>query len=392
MTSLSNPYAASDGGGSGGVGAAAAAASNPYATSGRAAPNPYHPSGNVTSSASASAAGTSTSSTARGTISSWVTSSKTPAAASKVPARGGSGGGVVDLCSPEGSAAAAPGGGSSGGRPSSSTSSAALPSAHAAASGGGGGGANNNDMDVDNCTDGPFAPFRGSQDSASTAPALAGGGAGKATPASASTGASGLASSSGASTPGGAALGLPASSGAYTEPMSFSELRSLLLRIKSDRSAYERYQDKTFIVPCKLSKTLFDFRFEKIRSGKKDKSGSGSKGEKKKSREYEFCLTAHLTGTVRDGDARISARFASRIVEPFYSVRPTDLRKMHKEDRERANKLASEGSTQVISEFGDLTSLHMKLLLSAKDYYAQSSLPDTIDGSTPLVIVTDVGR
>ena len=65
---------------------------------------------------------------------------------------------------------------------------------------------------------------------------------------------------------------------------------------------------------------------------------------------------------------------------------------MHKEDRERANKLASEGSTQVISEFGDLTSLHMKLLLSAKDYYAQSSLPDTIDGSTPLVIVTDVGR
>ena len=225
VTSLSNPYAASDGGGSGGVGAAAAAASNPYATSGRAASNPYHPSGNVTSSASASAAGTSTSSTAHGTISSWVTSSKTPAAASKVPARGGSGGGVVDLCSPEGSAAAAPGGGSSGGRPSSSTSSAALPSAHAAASGGGGGGASNNNMDVDNVTDGPFAPFHGSQDSASTAPALAGGGAGKATPASASTGTSGMASSSGASTPGGAALGLPASSGAYMEPMSFSELR-----------------------------------------------------------------------------------------------------------------------------------------------------------------------
>jgi len=174
--------------------------------------------------------------------------------------------------------------------------------------------------------------------------------------------------------------------------MAFSEMRSLLLQIKSDRNAYELYQDKTFIVPCKLNKTLFDFRFEKIRSSsKKDKSG-GSKGEKKKSKEYEFCLTAHLSGTARDGDAKMSARFASRLIEPFYSVRPTDLRKMHKEDKERANRLASEGSTQVISEYSDLTPFHMKLLLSAKDYFTQAALPDSIDGSTPLVVVTDVGR
>lgn len=252
-------------------------------------------------------------------------------------------------------------------------------------------------MDIDDSNQGQNTALHGTQDSASTAPPAVADGSrdassfGKATPASTSTGTSSGLASLGASTPG-VALGLPASSGAYTEPLSFSELRSLLLQIKSDRSAYERYQDKTFIVPCKLNKSLFDFRFEKIRSSKKDK-GSGSKGEKKKSsKEYEFCLTVHLNGTVRDGDAKFSARFASRLIEPFYSVKPTDLRKMHKEDKERANKLASEGSTQVISEYSDLTPLHMKLLLSAKDYFAQASLPESIDGSTPLIVVTGVGR
>ena len=359
-STFSNPYASSGGGGSGG-------AANPYASSaGRPSTHPYS-----SAPAPAPASRPATTATAHGTISSWMAAS---------------------LCSPEGSAAPSTGG--SVGRPSSSTSTAAMPAVHAAASSGASG------MDLDNSNhQGPTTTLHGTQDSASTAPPAVANGSrdassfAKATPASTSTGmSSGLASSgSGASTPG-VTLGLPASSGAYTEPLSFSELRSLLLQIKSDRSVYERYQDKTFIVPCKLNKSLFDFRFEKIRSSKKDK-GSGSKGDKKKSsKEYEFCLTVHLNGTVRDGDAKFSARFASRLIEPFYSVKPTDLRKMHKEDKERANKLASEGSTQVISEYSDLTPLHMKLLLSAKDYFAQTSLPDSIDGSTPLVVVTGVGR
>jgi len=327
-----NPYSVS---GANATGSAASASARSTGRAGVAATNPYQSAARNSATATGSAPST--------TIADWMAGSNNQRPAAAAPSTGGTED-VVDLTSPM--AAASPPYTGPSPPPMGRSISNAAPDTGAAA------------MDIDDGESGgsiqPMQP--GTQDSEST---------GRVTPAS-----TGTATASAASTP-----AIPQSN-AYTEPLSFSELRSLLLRIKSDRAAYEQYEGKTFVVPCKLIKTKFEFLFDRIKGKKKEK----------KSKQYEFCITTHFIGTAADGDDKVSVRLSSKLIEPFYSTHPTALRKMHKEDKTKANGIASEGSTQVISEFGSLAPFRMRLLLKSRDFFAQETVPPTVDGKVPLVI------
>ena len=66
------------------------------------------------------------------------------------------------------------------------------------------------------------------------------------------------------------------------------------------------------------------------------------------------------------------------------------MRKMHREDRDKANAITNEGGMQVLSEFETLSSCHMKLLYSKDDFYSQSSPfngSPQVDGDFPIMVL-----
>ena len=68
---------------------------------------------------------------------------------------------------------------------------------------------------------------------------------------------------------------------ALSEPLSFSELRALLVNITADPKEYSRFERKTFIVPCKFSKGFCQFKSFTIEKNKfYKKKATGSRGEK----------------------------------------------------------------------------------------------------------------
>lgn len=69
---------------------------------------------------------------------------------------------------------------------------------------------------------------------------------------------------------------IPLSPTALSEPLSFTELRNLLLQIIHDPDLYQQYYTKTFIVPCKMhseqsNKKKLGFNVEKTKNYKKEK-------------------------------------------------------------------------------------------------------------------------
>ena len=93
-----------------------------------------------------------------------------------------------------------------------------------------------------------------------------------------------------------------------------------------------------------------------------------------------------------DGHDRVTCRLRSALIEPFYSIRATEMKKMHREDRERANGIATEGVRRILSEFGTPAPLRMRLLVGAKEFFAQEDRPTSVDGKVPLVQVVAKGE
>lgn len=69
-----------------------------------------------------------------------------------------------------------------------------------------------------------------------------------------------------------------------------------------------------------------------------------------------------------------------------------DIRKLSREDKDRANRIVNQSSSQFVHDFSSLGQYQLKLMLSADDFYAKTSqsLPNSdwmADVGNPLFLV-----
>ena len=67
-------------------------------------------------------------------------------------------------------------------------------------------------------------------------------------------------------------------------------------------------------------------------------------------------------------------------MEPYFGeLTPTDIRKLQKTEKERANKVVNESSTQFLHEFKSLAEFYMKLALGPEEFFRKISERKTSD-------------
>lgn len=111
--------------------------------------------------------------------------------------------------------------------------------------------------------------------------------------------------------------------------------------------------------------------------------------------KHEFLFICHFLGP-KSSDGQIACRVESSLMEPyFHGYTPTDIRKLQKEEKERAIKVVNESSTQFLHEFSTLAEVHVRLMLGPEDFFGKIS--NVGSGSTdwmemlsdPVLIVVD---
>lgn len=128
------------------------------------------------------------------------------------------------------------------------------------------------------------------------------------------------------------------------------------------------------------------FNIMKSKSWKtKRKGGDSCKG---KADKYEYVMTCKMTGT-NEEDGTLTCKLSSAIIEPFMGVSPGDMRKLHRADKERSNKVVSEGGHQILSDLRILAPCHMKLLYPEEQF---QDIPKQIDGDMPVLVFCSRGN
>jgi hypothetical protein len=81
-------------------------------------------------------------------------------------------------------------------------------------------------------------------------------------------------------------------------------------------------------------------------------------------------------------------------MEPYFSGHtPSDICKLQKTEKKRANKLVNDSSRHFLHQFASFAEIHIKLMYGPEDFFARiSSLGGRLDGDffeDPLLIVVD---
>jgi hypothetical protein len=62
-----------------------------------------------------------------------------------------------------------------------------------------------------------------------------------------------------------------------TEPVSFSELKDIIARLQTDQNVYRQYENKVFVVPCKMIGHHQCFNIDKKKKKKRDRKNKDDK-------------------------------------------------------------------------------------------------------------------
>ena len=185
-------------------------------------------------------------------------------------------------------------------------------------------------------------------------------------------------------------------SNSFSSNPSFAELKALLQSLRKDRALYEQYYGKVITVPCKIT-TDENKEFNIVKAppstSPKKKGGGKTKKEKKK---YEFLLVGKFLGP-KASDGSIAMRVASSVLEPYFDMSAAEIRKLSREDKERANRIVNQCSSTFVHDFSSLQQFQMKLLLTADEFFAKlaqvpaSSVDWMVDTGNPFLLVVKKG-
>ena len=109
------------------------------------------------------------------------------------------------------------------------------------------------------------------------------------------------------------------------------------------------------------------------------------------SQKYKFFLVSTFYGP-KQSDGPIACQVESVLMEPFFQgYTPGEIRKLSREDRDRGNRIVTQSSTSFIHELSSLGRVHIKLMLTADEFFEKiSSMPSDgwlVDTKNPLLLV-----
>jgi len=107
---------------------------------------------------------------------------------------------------------------------------------------------------------------------------------------------------------------------ALTEPISFAEMRSLILQAVKNPNLYEQCANKVYVVPMKMTGLQRDFNIVKQKGGEGKKKNKLSTQKSK----YEYSMTCRFVGSNEDSGT-ISCKIDSPILVPFFRLNPVRL-------------------------------------------------------------------
>ena len=130
------------------------------------------------------------------------------------------------------------------------------------------------------------------------------------------------------------------SSTTFTSNPSFSELKTILQTLRSNRALYEQYYGKIITVPCKINYATSDENvFNIVKSSQESvysqESGGGGdasstkrkKDKSKKEKKYEFLLVGKFVGP-KQSDGAIACRVDSSLVGTYFNDSPVSVVKL----------------------------------------------------------------
>lgn len=125
-------------------------------------------------------------------------------------------------------------------------------------------------------------------------------------------------------------------------------------------------------VPCKISDSSEqeDKHFNIVKASSYS-SPQKTKKKSKKDKKYEFLLVGKFFGP-KKSDGEVACRVASSVIETYFGKHTAgEIRKISREDKERANRLVNQSSSQFVHDFSSLGQYQMKLMLTAGEFYAK---------------------
>jgi len=167
---------------------------------------------------------------------------------------------------------------------------------------------------------------------------------------------------------------------------SFSELKELLQSLRSNRTLYDQYYGKVITVPCKISDSgeQDDKHFNIV------KANSYGSPQKTKNKKYEFLFVGKFCGQ-KQSDGVVACRVASSVIEPYFGEHTAgDIRKICRQDKERAYRLVNQSSCAFHHDFCSLSQFQIKLMLTPDEFYAKLAQVPTLRDSTSWMV--DIGN
>ncbi len=94
-------------------------------------------------------------------------------------------------------------------------------------------------------------------------------------------------------------------------------------------------------------------------------------------------MMCQFTGT-NSTDGKITCKIVHDVLRPFIPISASELRKLTREDKMKANKLANEVGLDITSELKNLATCHLKLLHPRSTFFDEKHNRE-IDGHNPIL-------
>lgn len=81
---------------------------------------------------------------------------------------------------------------------------------------------------------------------------------------------------------------------------------------------------------------------------------------------------------------KITCKITHAVLKPYFNTSAAELRTMIREDKEKANKIANEGGTNVLYDLKPLSNCYMRLIYSCEEFFNNHNIKE-IDGEDALL-------
>ncbi|GKY96871.1 hypothetical protein MPSEU_000646200 [Mayamaea pseudoterrestris] len=164
----------------------------------------------------------------------------------------------------------------------------------------------------------------------------------------------------------------------HSQVLTFNDLQTLLLRMRTDETLYRQNVGKTFRTLLQQDGVKLYFNIEK-------KKKETLRKDEKKDDKYEYAMSARFKSPGFDG--LVTCKIASSILEPFFGVKPGEMRKMNREDKQRANDIVRDGGRKVQEVLNGRHYYDWTLLQTPEEFFAKSPAPD---GTEPILLLVSL--